>query len=161
MKMSENGLEFTAAWETFSAVPYYATAEEKRKGIRTIGFGHVIKPGETFTQLTRVQAMELLRRDIASAENAVNAVAGPLNQAQFDAMVDLVINVGPGAIGPNTGTGQALRAGDTATLAKKLPQFIYQGGKPVLGLRRRAAGRVALWEGKSAAEAEAIGRAVV
>lgn len=160
MKTSNNGLKFTAAWEKFSPVPYYATAEERARGIRTIGYGHVIKSGESFTSLSASEALSLLRTDITSSENAVNAVAGPLTQAQFDAMVDLVINVGPGCIGPTTGTGQAIRAGDVATLRRKLPQFINQGGKPVLGLRRRATGRVALFDGKSAEEAEAIGRAV-
>ena len=98
---------------------------------------------------------------MAEAERQVDAVAHPLvTGPYFDATVDLVFNAGPKVIGADTGTGQALRRGDIATLRTKLPQFIYQGGKVMLGLRRRATGRLALFDGKSAAEAEAIGRAV-
>jgi lysozyme len=58
------------------------------------------------------------------------------------------------------GTGKALRSGDIATLRAKLALFINQNGKPLLGLRRRTAGRLALFDGKPWQEAEAIGRAV-
>ncbi|EIT9325356.1 glycoside hydrolase family protein, partial [Salmonella enterica subsp. enterica serovar Agama] len=103
----------------------------------------------------------LLNKDMTAAVKAVDAVAHPsLTQAQFDAVVDLVFNAGPGVIAPSTGTGQALRAGDVKTLRAKLALFINQNGKPVLGLRRRVAGRLALFDGKPWQEAEKIGRAV-
>ncbi len=66
-------------------------------------------------------------------------------------------NAGAGVIAASTGTGQALRKGDIATLRNKLSQFHYQNGKS-LGLRRRAAGRVALFDGMLWQQAEAIGR---
>jgi lysozyme len=107
------------------------------------------------------QALLLLNRDMASAVAAVNAVAAPnLTQAQLDAIYDLVFNAGAGVISAATGTGQALREGDVTALRYKLGRFIFQGGKILLGLRRRAAGRQALFDGKSWQEAEAIGRAV-
>jgi lysozyme len=156
--ISDNGLHFTAAFEQFRGTAYRATPAEK---YLTIGYGHYggnVKEGQ---KITEGQALILLNRDMAAAVKAVDAVAHPiLNQSQFDAMCDLVYNVGPGAIGASTGTGKALRAGDVATLRQKLPQFINQNGKPVLGLRRRAAGRLALFDGMSWQEAEKIGRAV-
>lgn len=156
--ISDNGIHFTAAFEQFRGTAYRATPAEK---YFTIGYGHYgpdVKPGQT---VTPGQALLLLNRDMAAAVKAVDDAAHPsLNQAQFDAMVDLVFNVGPGAIGSNTGTGEALRAGDIATLRVKLPQFINQGGKPLLGLRRRATGRLALFDGKPWQEAEKIGRAI-
>ncbi|AGF89620.1 hypothetical protein SP038_00155, partial [Salmonella phage FSL SP-038] len=49
---------------------------------------------------------------------------------------------------------------DVATLRQKLPQFINQNGKPLLGLRRRATGRLALFDGMLWQQAEKVGRAV-
>jgi len=98
---------------------------------------------------------------MAKAVAAVDAAAHhSLTQAQFDAVCDLVYNAGAGVIAATTGTGKALRSGDVATLRAKLALFINQNGKPLLGLRRRTAGRLALYDGKPWQEAEAIGRAV-
>lgn len=159
--VSDNAVEFARRWETFKSVPYYATAKEKARGILTWGYGHTGTRAQAPASITEPDARALLRQDMAEAERQVDAVAHPLvTGPYFDAMVDLVFNAGPKVIAPSTGTGQALRRGDIATLRTKLPQFIYQGGKVMLGLRRRATGRLALFNGKSAAEAEAIGRAV-
>lgn len=159
--VSDNGVEFAKRWETFKPVPYYATADEKARGILTWGYGHTGTRAQAPASITEPDARALLRQDMVEAERQVDAVAHPLvTGPYFDAMVDLVFNAGPKVIGADTGTGQALRRGDIATLRTKLPQFIYQGGKVMLGLRRRATGRLALFNGKSAAEAEAIGRAV-
>jgi lysozyme len=159
--VSDNAVEFARRWETFKPVPYYATAKEKARGILTWGYGHTGTRAQAPASITEPDALALLRQDMAEAERQVDAVAHPLvTGPYFDAMVDLVFNAGPKVIGADTGTGQALRRGDIATLRTKLPQFIYQGGKVMLGLRRRATGRLALFNGKSAAEAEAIGRAV-
>lgn len=159
--VSDNAVEFARRWETFKPVPYYATAKEKARGILTWGYGHTGTRAQAPASITEPSARALLRQDMEEAERQVDAVAHPLvTGPYFDAMVDLVFNAGPKVIGADTGTGQALRRGDIATLRTKLPQFIYQGGKVMLGLRRRATGRLALFDGKSAAEAEAIGRAV-
>lgn len=159
--VSDNAVEFARRWETFKPVPYYATAKEKERGILTWGYGHTGTRAQAPASITEPNARALLRQDMTNAERQVDAVAHPLvTGPYFDAMVDLVFNAGPKVIGADTGTGQALRRGDIATLRTKLPQFIYQGGKVMLGLRRRATGRLALFDGKSAAEAEAIGRAV-
>lgn len=157
--ISDNGLHFTAAWEQFRGTAYRATPAEK---YLTIGYGHYGSDVKEGQKITEGQALILLNRDMAAAVRAVDAVAHPsLTQAQFDAMVDLVFNAGAGVIAASTGTGQALRAGDVATLRIKIPQFINQNGRPVLGLRRRVAGRLALFDGKPWQEAEKIGRAVL
>lgn len=156
--ISDNGLHFVAAWEQFKGTAYRATPVEQHL---TIGYGHYGSDVKAGQKITEGQALILLNRDMAAAVKAVDAVAHPsLTQAQFDAMVDLVFNAGAGVIAAATGTGQALRAGDVATLRVKIPQFINQNGKPVLGLRRRVAGRLALFDGKPWQEAEKIGRAV-
>lgn len=156
--ISDNGLHFTAAFEQFRGTAYRATPAEK---YLTVGYGHYGSDVKEGQKITEGQALILLNRDMAAAVKAVDAVAHPsLTQAQFDAVVDLVFNAGAGVIASNTGTGQALRAGDVKTLRAKLALFVNQNGKPVLGLRRRVAGRLALFDGKPWQEAEKIGRAV-
>ena len=156
--ISDNGLHFTAAFEQFRGTAYRATSAEE---YLTIGYGHYGSDVKEGQKITEGQALILLNRDMAAAVKAVDAVAHPsLTQAQFDAVVDLVFNAGTGVIAATTGTGQALRAGDVKTLRAKLALFINQNGKPVLGLRRRVAGRLALFDGKPWQEAEKIGRAV-
>lgn len=156
--ISENGLHFTAAFEGFRGTAYRATKDEKHL---TIGYGHYgadVKEGQTITE---EEALELLHKDMAKAVAAVDAAAHPvLTQSQFDAICDLVYNAGAGVIGSTTGTGQALRKGDVSALRGKLALFINQNVKPLLGLRRRTAGRLALFDGMLWQQAEKIGRAV-
>lgn len=156
--ISENGLHFTAAWEQFRAKAYKATAAEK---YWTIGYGHYgadVREGQTITE---TEALGLLQRDMAKAVQAVDAAAAhSLTQSQFDAVCDLVYNAGAGVIAASTGTGQALRRGDVAALRAKIALFINQNGKPLLGLRRRTAGRLALFDGMLWQQAEKVGRDV-
>lgn len=156
-KLSDNGLRFIAAWETFQPRPYFATKAEAARRLFTWGFGHTgTNPPDS---ITREAAMALLRADVANAEKVVNAVAYPsLNQAQFDALVDLVFNAGAGVLAATTGTGAAVRVGDVDTLRIKLPQFRTQAGKVLKGLVRRANGRLALFDGNQWDVAERIGR---
>jgi len=62
----------------------------------TIGYGHLIKPGEKFRNgISEAKATELLRADIATAERTVqNNITVPLSQNQFDALVSLAYNIG-------------------------------------------------------------------
>lgn len=161
--ISENGLHFTAAFEGFRARAYRATKDEKYLTIGYGSYGPHVKEGQTITE---EEALELLHKDMAKAVAAVDAVADEsLTQSQFDAVCDLVYNAGAGVIAATTGTGQALRKGDIATLRHKISQFINQRGsdgvlRPVLGLRRRTAGRLALFDGMLWQQAEKVGRAV-
>lgn len=62
----------------------------------TIGYGHLIKPGEDFSDgISETAATELLRSDIATTERAVqNNITVPLTQNQFDALVIFAYNIG-------------------------------------------------------------------
>ena len=62
----------------------------------TIGYGHLIKPGEDFRNgITENVATELLRSDIAMAESAVrDNIMVSLSQNQYDALVLLAYNIG-------------------------------------------------------------------
>lgn len=62
----------------------------------TIGYGHLIKPGENFSGgITEDRATELLRADIAAAERVVqNNITVPMTQNQYDALVIFAYNIG-------------------------------------------------------------------
>ena len=62
----------------------------------TIGYGHLIKPGEDFRNgITESVATELLRADIAMAVCAVqDNITVQLSQNQFDALVIFAYNIG-------------------------------------------------------------------
>lgn len=160
-QISDNGLLFTSLWEKFSPLAYKATPAEK---YFTIGFGHYgpdVKQGQ---QITKQAAIELLKIDMSKAVKKADELASKLfTQSQFDAICDLCFNVGTGII-ENDETlndfDDAVRNGDIINTRRIMAQFINQSGKPLLGLRRRTAGRLALFDGKSAYEAESIGRAV-
>lgn len=90
MKISEKGLNFIKEWEEFRAVEYFC-ADHKR----TIGYGHVMKADEKYGEITKKQAEELLRQDVATAEYTINkGVRVSLKQDQFDGLVSLVYNWG-------------------------------------------------------------------
>ena len=95
MKTSKNGLEFIARWEGCILKPYKDIA-----GLRTIGIGHLIKPGENFpdgVEITKERALEILSADVKLCEDSINArIKVPLNQNHFDALVSFGFNCGTG-----------------------------------------------------------------
>lgn len=65
-------------------------------GYQTIGYGHLIVPGENFPdKLTDSEAEDLFRKDLSKFTNAINSnVSAKLNQNQYDALTSLIFNVG-------------------------------------------------------------------
>lgn len=72
----------------------------------TIGYGHLIKSGEDFRNgLTEKQATELFQRDLQSTYDTIAkqidaSVLASMSQNQYDALVALVFNIGPGSAAP-------------------------------------------------------------
>lgn len=62
----------------------------------TIGYGHLIKPGEDFSRgIDESRATELLRMDVKIAERTVQkSINTTLTQNQFDALVIFAYNIG-------------------------------------------------------------------
>jgi lysozyme len=112
MKTSNDGLELIAKWEGCILKPYKDIA-----GLRTIGIGHLIKPGEVFPDgitITRERALEILSQDVALCETAIKKnIKVPLNQNQFDALVSFGFNCGVGVYS-NSGVATAVNSGNFA-----------------------------------------------
>ena len=69
----------------------------------TIGFGHTGDDVYEGLTITKEQAIALLQRDIATAEDAVlHLVDVPLTQGQFNALVDFAFNCGAGNLKAST-----------------------------------------------------------
>jgi lysozyme len=96
MRISAAGLALIKQEERFMARRYLCPA-----GKPTIGYGHVILPGEeryNTAVLTEAQASALLQQDIDKKYGAhvAGRVHRDLTQNQFDALVSLCFNIGTG-----------------------------------------------------------------
>jgi GH24 family phage-related lysozyme (muramidase) len=133
--ISERGIRLIESFEGFSASRY-----DDGTGVMTIGYGTTaadIDPLPTYC--TRAQAEGWLRQKLTSKyEPAVNGLGVPLNQNQFDALVSLVYNCGPGAM--QWQIGLDLRARRYTAAANDSMRYVYAGGRVLQGLvnRRRA-----------------------
>lgn len=95
LPISKNLVAFIESWEGYSPVAYRGADYLNE----TIGYGHVITSGETFSILTKEQAEKLLVTDLQTG-GYINSVSSnfsgcKLTQNQFDALVSLAYNLGP------------------------------------------------------------------
>lgn len=133
MQISSTGLDFLKRWERFRS-----TAYNDGYGNMTIGYGHLIQPGEKFAALSQAEALELLQRDVAWAESTVNQlVRVPLTQSQFDALVSLVFNWGAGNF-RNSSHLALINSGDYQGTAARIREHpVTSGGVRSQGLVNR------------------------
>ena len=146
MQISLTGLAHIKGWEGFKANVYLDSA-----GKHTIGYGHLIKPTESFTTITIQQATALLMSDLQTAEAAVNRlVKVRLNQYQYDALVSFVFNVGAGNFAQSS-LLKFVNSGNFTEVKKQFGRWIYAGGKVVTGLINRRLADAKLWGGEASA----------
>jgi lysozyme len=137
-----------ALMKEFEGFPFGGRPYRDPVGVWTIGYGHTEGVGPNSPRLTERQASELLERDLQQLyEPHVERLptASFLNRNQFDALVSFVYNLGPGAIGPSTGIGRALRAKDWHRAADEMLRWNQAGGKVLAGLTRRRKAERALF----------------
>lgn len=138
MKISDAGIELLKLVEGLELVAY---ADEEAGGtLWTIGYGHTGSDVYEGLHITEERAVELLRRDIATAEKCVNnSVKVPMTQGQFDALCSFVYNIGCKVFGRSTLLAK-LNAGDDGGAADEFGKWVYDDGKKLNGLvlRRKA-----------------------
>lgn len=129
--LSEDGLEILKKRESFSPRKYW-----DHKGF-SIGYGHLIKPGETFSEPMSIEVgTDLLMRDVAWAEAAVYGnVKVPITQNQFDALVSFVYTIGEPAFRKST-ILKKINAGDE-TAADEFERWNLASGTVNAGLVNR------------------------
>ena len=131
--ISREGREFIARWEGFRATRYLDVA-----GLPTIGWGHLIRPGEPIPDpITEGEANELLARDLYSTERSIlRLVETPLNDGQFAALVSFAFNLGSGAL-QRSRLRACVNRGDMDAAAREFPRWCLAGGRRIPGLLRR------------------------
>ena len=141
MKTSKDGVEFIKRHEGFRATPYRDIA-----GVMTIGYGHAILPNEVFGALSGLEATAILCRDLAIAENGVNTlVSVPINQEQFDALVDFTYNLGVGALQKSTLLQKINDGSPIGAISMEINRWVNAAGVPARGLITRRADEVRLY----------------
>ena len=132
LHLTPEGAAFIARFEGFRATPYVCPA-----GKRTVGFGHVILPGEFFTTVTRDQALTMLKTDAAlNAAPAGRWLNVPLTPYQADALISLAFNVGGFAVRHST-LLRKINAGLMTDAAKEFLRWDKIGKAQSRGLARR------------------------
>jgi len=113
-------------------------------GYPTVGCGHLVEPHDGLSVGDRVsydRILDFLEQDLREAEAAVARIAGdlPLFQHEYDALVDLVYNVGEGNLSPRKSPRlmRAIAAHDYEAIAAEL-QYRYAGGQLARGLAYRS-----------------------
>jgi lysozyme len=97
----------------------------------TIGYGHLVKPGDPFhpygpvRSITHAEAEALLVDDMDEARRAVaQLVVVPLTASQREALESFVFNVGRGAFAQSTLLAR-LNSGDYAAAAEQFDRWVW------------------------------------
>lgn len=128
------GIDLIKQFEGGRAKPYRCPA-----GLLTIGYGHLILPGESFPPegITEAEAEALLRQDAAAAAGAVlRLINVPLSDGQFDALVSFTFNLGAGALQRST-LRRKINRQEHAQAPEELAKWVWAGGRKLPGLVRR------------------------
>ncbi|MEI9967913.1 MAG: lysozyme [Terracidiphilus sp.] len=147
MRLSAEGLDLIKKSEGFRDRVYLDVA-----GFPTIGYGHLIKPHESFPNgISEAEAAAILSSDVQEAEQSVaRLVKVALTQGQFAALVDFCFNLGAGRLQGST-LLRELNAGDYQAAARQLLVWDHAGGAVVAGLKARREAELKLWIGASGA----------
>ncbi|WP_129020663.1 glycoside hydrolase family protein [Edaphocola flava] len=143
--LSEAAYGFIMAWEDFKPGKYDATGY----GDWTIGYGHKIKNGENFDNksLTKSEALELLRSDMAFFEDRVSRnISVALSQQQYDALVIFDMNVKGGLSRNNTIREAVNRGANNAELEKIWYMYSSPGTNYHRGLLNRRMDEFQIWK---------------
>jgi lysozyme len=146
-RMSDSGFARIRESEAFRARAY-----DDGAGNLTIGYGHLIRPGENFSGgITEAQAESLFKQDVARVVNpALDRITIELTQNQVDALGSFIFNVGTGGFLKNILS--YLNAGDWEGTTSHMLQFITgrdakSGRRQVLrGLLTRRKFEIALFK---------------
>lgn len=139
---SPEGIALIQQFEGFQARRYVCPA-----GKLSIGYGHVLLPGDHVEVLTEARATELLRADLKTIELYLTACLPAAPQCQFDALASFAYNCGLRALDRSTLLRLA-KKGDARGAAEQF-QLWVKATDPISGqkvtlpglVKRRAAER--------------------
>jgi lysozyme len=129
---SDSGLQRTARWEGFADQAYWDALGK----VWTIGYGTTrgVKEGD---RITRDEALRREQEDVQYVVDAINRDSTyPLDQHEFDALVDFAYEEGVHALETST-LWRLLMSGDPADALKEFEKWDYADGHPVRGILLR------------------------
>jgi lysozyme len=145
MQMSQEGIDaLLKKYEGCKLKAYRCPAN-----ICTIGYGHTSAAGAPIVldgmTLTQKQCDDILRKDLVKFETAVHdMVTQPLNQHQFDVLVDFAYNAGVGNLKTST-LLKKVNGADFDAVPAELMKWTKGGGKVLPGLVKRRQAESAWW----------------
>lgn len=105
-------------------------------GYPTVGVGHLVRSSDGLQvgdRVSKERILDFLEDDLREAEAAVVRLVGdmPLNQHEFDALVDLAFNVGEGTLSPGESPrlNAAIASRDYDGIASELGYHYAKGAK--------------------------------
>ena len=123
-------LSLIKQFEGFSPYPYL----DENDGY-TIGYGHLIKPGEVIkAPLSDEGGETLLKKDVRWAQEAIKRyIKVDLTVGQFDALVSFTFNIGSGAFRAST-LCRKVNAEEHKRVPYEFSRWVYDDGKKLRGL---------------------------
>jgi len=144
--ISPRGLERIREKEAFIPKVY-----DDGVGNKTVGYGHMLRPGESYNRISQAEAQDLFAKDVARiVDPALEGISTPLTQNQIDALGSFIFNVGTGGFIKNLLT--SVNTGAFEEVTNRMLQFITgrdarSGRRQVLrGLLTRRQFEVALFK---------------
>ena len=132
-------------FEGYFSKKYYCSA-----GKLTIGYG---SSNQTFLNkgfITREEAERLLMLELEDVRVLVKQeVSVKLNANQLNALTSFTFNCGLANLRQLINREGRLNDGNYASIEKYMPMYRLSRGKPELGLERRRAWEVSVWQGKA------------
>ena len=135
MQVTNNLVSFTGDYEGYSPTPYTGVDTQNK----TIGYGHVITSGETYTYLSPASAFALLKQDLQIHVASVNVFTTgvDISQQQFDALVDFAYNCGDNALMQSTLLRNIKSGASLDSIKAQFLAWVYCNGVKYTGLYRR------------------------
>ena len=133
MEINEKGLDLIKSFEGLRLEAYVCPA-----GVWTIGYGHTkgVKKG---MKITKEKADELLMEDLQEFQKGVEKLVSmiKLTDNQFSALVSFAFNLGLRNLKDSTLLKKVSQNPNDETIRNEFMRWIYAGGKPLEGLKRR------------------------
>jgi len=136
--LSKQGTELIAKFEGLRLKPYKCSA-----GVPTIGIGSTFYENKdrvkmTDPAITKDRAIQLFQHTVKQYESAVRAfIKVELNQYQFDALVSLCYNIGPGNFSGSSLVKAINKNADKTEIEYRWKLWNKAKGKVIKGLQTR------------------------